>query len=152
MCGNRPHHAVRVLALGLLSGEEVRVGEATVRPRDLVGALLERHLPHDGDDVVLVLVEAEGRQPGPDGEPGRPVRLSLRIVDRNDRDHGISAMMRMTGYPAAIIAQMLASGEIQAPGARPQELVVPARRMLDELRRRGVAVETWESDPAAANG
>ena len=34
-----------------------------------------------------------------------------------------SAMMRMTGYPAAIIAWMLASGEIETPGARCQELV-----------------------------
>ena len=47
-------------------------------------------------------------------------------------------MMRMTGYPAAIIAWMLAAGVITERGARPQELVVPAERLLAELGRRGV--------------
>ena len=58
-------------------------------------------------------------------------------------------MMRMTGYPAAIIAWMLASGEIDAPGARCQELVVPGDRMIAELRRRGVAIEEFSGEPGA---
>ncbi|MBU0741645.1 hypothetical protein KJ554_04740, partial [bacterium] len=60
-------------------------------------------------------------------------------VDRGDPVTGLSAMMRMTGFPAAIVAHMLAGGEIDAPGARPQETVVPAERMLEELARRGIA-------------
>jgi len=58
-------------------------------------------------------------------------------------------MMRMTGYPAAIIAWMLASGEIKAPGARCQELVVPGDRMIEELRRRDVAIEILTGKPGA---
>jgi len=141
-----------LMDLGLMDGDAVATGGGEVRPRDLLGQLLERHLPREGDDVVLVLIEAEGTLPPVGEAPARPVRRSLRIIDRNDSQHAISAMMRMTGYPAAIIARMLASGEIRAPGARPQELIVPADRMLAELRRRGVETTTWEGDPAVADG
>ena len=49
-------------------------------------------------------------------------------------------MARMTGFPAAIIAGMLARGEIKAPGAHCQELVIPGDKMIQELRRRGVDI------------
>jgi saccharopine dehydrogenase-like NADP-dependent oxidoreductase len=69
----------------------------------------------------------------------------VRIVDRHDADHNISAMMRMTGYPTAIIARMLAAGVMKVPGAHPQELVVPMEPLLEELRRRGIVPEFWET-------
>jgi len=97
-------------------------------------------LPAEGEDIVLLLCEALGTI----GE--RAVRRAIRIVDRQDPATGLSAMTRMTGFPTAIIAEMLARGEVDRPGAVPQELVVPAGRMLDELRRRGVEPEVWEDD------
>jgi lysine 6-dehydrogenase len=136
---------IRLLhALGLTSSEPVRVGEVELAPRALLAHCLEATLPHEGDDVVLLLAEAEGVDAG-----GRARRRSIRIIDRNDPATGLSAMMRMTGFPAAIIARLLASGEVASPGARPQETIIPADRMLAELERRGVRVEQWESDPAA---
>jgi saccharopine dehydrogenase-like NADP-dependent oxidoreductase len=91
---------------------------------------------------VLVLCEAEGFD-----DAGRAVRKSVRIIDRHDRGNDISAMMRMTGYPAAIIARMLAGGEIAERGTLCQEQVVPGGGMIAELERRGVAIEVWESPP-----
>ena len=135
--------------LGLTSSEKVAIAGAWVAPRDLLAHQLESVLPREGDDVVLLLAEAEGHEPAPGDAPPRAVRRSLRIVDRNDPATGLSAMERMTGFPAAIIARMLAAGEIQAPGARPQESIVPASRLLAELERRGVQVERWQGDPAA---
>ena len=75
------------------------------------------------------------------------MRKSVRIVDRHDEANDISAMMRMTGYPSAIIGRMLATGEIATRGACCQELVVPGDRMVAELRKRGVAIEVLESAP-----
>ncbi len=137
---------IRLLhGLGLTSSDEAVIGGVTITPRNVLAHCLETVLPHEGDDVVLVLAEAEGFV------AGRAVRSSIRIIDRNDPDTELSAMMRMTGFPAAIIARLLASGEVDSPGARPQETIIPAGRMLAELERRGVCVEQWESDPATAD-
>ena len=124
---------IRLLAdLGLCDARPVSVNGAEVAPRELLGVLLTRALTFADEDLILVLVEAEGER------AGRRWRRTCRILDRHDTAHGISAMMRMTGYPAAIIAWMLAAGVITERGARPQELVVPAERLLAELGRRGV--------------
>ncbi len=121
-----------LMDLGLTASETVETNGIAVRPRDVLAACLERTLPRDGDDLVLLQVEADGV------ENGHRLRRSIRIVDRRDQETGLTAMMRMTGFPAAIVAGMLAGGEIDAPGARPQETVVPAERMLEELARRGI--------------
>jgi lysine 6-dehydrogenase len=143
---------IRLLhALGLTSSEPVSVDGAWVKPRDLLAHQLEAVLPAEGDDVVLLLVQAEGTVAAGEEGAGRPIRRNLRIIDHNDPATGLSAMERMTGFPAAIIARMLAAGEIDAPGARPQETIVPAERMLTELQRRDVRVERWENDPATAD-
>lgn len=127
--------------LGLTDGRPVRIGDVSVAPRKVLAHVMQRALDLPGEDVVLVLCTAEGTQ------GGRALRRQVRIIDRHDAATGISAMMRMTGYPAAVIAQMLASGAIAARGALRQELVVPGDGMLAQLRRRGIAVEVLESDP-----
>ncbi len=127
--------------LGLTDSTPVQLDGAWIAPRALLAQRLEAMLPVEGDDVVLLLAEAEGQH------EGEPRRESIRIIDHNDPQTGLSAMMRMTGFPAAIIARLLASGEVTATGAHPQETVIPAVRMLDELSARGVVVERWTSDP-----
>ena len=135
---------VRLLhELGLTGSTPVEIDGARIAPRKVLAHCMDRALALPGDDVVLVLCWAEGWR------DGKATRHSVRIVDRHDRNTDLSAMMRMTGFPTAIIATMLASGEINAPGARRQELIVPGDRMLAELRRRNVAVEDWESEPGA---
>ena len=142
-----PGHCEMVRALaaaGLADTEPVAVrdehGEVRVRPRDVLAACWERVLPREGADVVLLLVEADGEV------DGRRVRRSLRMVDHADPETGLSAMMRMTGFPAAIVARMLANGTIAEPGARPQELVVPAAGMLDALAHRGILAVIEQHD------
>ena len=76
------------------------------------------------------------------------VRKTVRIIDHHDTQNDISAMMRMTGYPAAIIAWLLASGGIDAVGACCQEEVVSGQQMIDELKRRGVAIELFNGKPS----
>ena len=44
-------------------------------------------------------------------------------------------MMRTTGFPAAIVANMLASGVINVPGAYPVEIGVPAEAFLRRQKR-----------------
>ncbi|MBA4378939.1 MAG: hypothetical protein C0395_09870 [Gemmatimonas sp.] len=138
-----PGHRDRILPLhelGLTSSQPLRPAGAggDVRPRDVLAACLELACPKDGPDVVLLRVEAEGTA------GGRRVRRALTIVDHEDPATGLTAMMRMTGFPAAIVADLLARGEA-APGARPQELAVPAERVLAELSRRGIQAPLVEA-------
>ena len=135
----------RLLAeLGLCESAPRQFRDGKVAPREVLATLLQEKLDLPGQDVVLLLAEAEGWDAA-----GTAVRKTVRIIDHHDAANDISAMMRMTGYPAAIIAWMLASGEIKAPGARCQELVVPGDRMIEELRRRDVAIEILTGEPGA---
>ena len=90
-------------------------------------------LPEIDIDVVLLKATASGIK------DSKPKTYSLQIIDYADEKTGISAMMRMTGFPAAIIASMLAKGTI-APGAKPQELVIPVPELLNELLKRNVSI------------
>jgi len=95
-----------------------------------------RNLPHDEPDVVLVRVEVAGG--------GK--RLRYDIIDYADPATGLSAMMRTTAFPAAIVALMMARGDIERKGALPQERCVPAGLFMEELAKRNIKViETWTS-------
>lgn len=131
--------------LGLCSSEPRRGPRGEMAPREMLAQLLAEKLDLPGPDVVLLQAEVTGYQPD-----GAALRRTVRIIDHHDNSNDISAMMRMTGYPAAIIAQFLASGEITAPGAWAQELIVPGDRMIAELRRRGVDIEIFDQDPGEA--
>ena len=121
-----------MIDLGLCSSEEVATSAGSFVPRKAFGKLLELNLPADGPDYVLVRVDVVG-----DG--GK--RFRMDIVDRQDEANGVSAMMRTTAFPASIIAQMMAKGEVLARGATPQEKAVDPKKFLAELQRRGIVVE-----------
>jgi lysine 6-dehydrogenase len=137
-----PGHCERMRLLrdlGLFEEGPVRLGEVEVAPRAVLEALLRERLPHEGDDVVLLRVSASGSK---DREERT---LTYTMVERCDREAGLTAMQRTTAFPASIVAQMLASGEISERGAIPQELAVPPERFIEELQRHGVEVEiAWD--------
>jgi len=127
-----------MIDLGLCSSEEILVDYAKVTPRRVFGELLTKHLPADEPDYVLVRLEFVGQK---DGETKR---LRYDIVDRQDETTGLSAMMRTTAFPASIIAQMMASGDVLARGATPQEKAIDAEKFVAELTRRNIVIkESW---------
>jgi lysine 6-dehydrogenase len=125
-----------LIDLGLASSEEVEVGGLRVAPRRVLGEMLLRHLPADEPDVVLIRVEFRGVH------QGASRRLRYDIVDRYDERTGLSAMMRTTAFPASIIAQMMARGEIKEKGAIPQERAVPPESFVAELEKRDIRITT----------
>lgn len=128
--------------LGLTDDRPLAFTGGEVSPRQMLANRLKYALDLPGPDVVLVLITAEGWDAA-----GQARRLAVRIIDRHDEATGLSAMMRMTGFPAAIIARMLAGGELGAVGACCQELIVPGDRMAAELKRRGIDLVETESRP-----
>jgi len=131
-----PGHCVAFKAfadLGLLSEVPLQVGEESVVPRQVFHALLEPKIafPEDEDVVVLrVLCSGETSQ-------GRSVEARLEVIDFCDGQTGFRAMERTTGFPAAIVAHLMAAGQTPQ-GAVPLELAVDGRAFVAEWRRRGL--------------
>jgi lysine 6-dehydrogenase len=124
-----------LMELGLTSSEAIEVDGVSVKPRRLLGEVLMRNLPADEPDYVLVRVEFCGvidlvQQ-----------TLHYDILDRSDEQTGLSAMMRTTAFPASIIAQMMANGDIREKGAIPQERCVPSDRFITELAKRQINIQ-----------
>jgi lysine 6-dehydrogenase len=132
-----PGHAqmmASIRELGLLDLEPVDVKGAKVVPRDVFIAVAGPRLTRESPDLVALRVEVRG------SSGGTPRRLVWELVDRADEKHGISAMMRTTGYSLSITGQMQARGEVQPPGVYTPDECIPAPRYIDELAKRGVRI------------
>lgn len=127
-----------MIDLGLCSSEEIIADYAKVTPRKVLGELLMRNLPADEPDYVLIRLEFVGKI------ESESRHLRYDIVDKFDEITGLSAMMRTTAFPASIIAQMIAKGDVKMRGATPQELAIDAEKFVAELARRNIVVqENW---------
>jgi lysine 6-dehydrogenase len=132
-----PGHAATMAAireLGLLDLEPVDVKGSKIVPRDLFIAAAGPRLTRESPDLVALRVEVRG------SAGGNPRRLVWELVDRADEKHGISAMMRTTGYSLSITGQMQARGEVQPPGVHTPDECIPAPRYIEELAKRGVRI------------
>lgn len=131
-----PGHAAIMQAirdLGLLDTTPVNVKGTSVVPRDVfvkvAGDILRKGKP----DLVALRVVVTGTK---DGQ--RRTR-DWEVVDRYDAAHGISAMMRTTGYTLSITGQLQASGAIEAGVHTPDECI-PATKYFEKLAARGITV------------
>ena len=134
--------------LGLFSKEKKKLGQVEVSLRELTARLFEERFAGTEPDLTILRVEAHEKRPG--GlrallAEKRPARvLSFTLVDRSDPRTGMTSMMRTTAWPASIIVQMLAAGDIAKRGAVRQELDVPAEAFLGAMARRGIQVHYEE--------
>lgn len=127
-----------MIDLGLCSSEEMVVDFQKVKPRKVFGDLLQKHLPADGPDYVLVRLDFVGKS------VGENKKLRYDIVDKLDEATGMSAMMRTTAFPASIIAQMMARGDVLTRGATPQEKAIDPDKFVAELERRNIKIVSRE--------
>src|SRR6476659_3912715 len=123
-----------MIDLGLCSSDEMVHEERKITPRRVFAELLEKYLPADGPDYVLVQLDFVGKS------QGETKKLRYDIVDRLDETNGMSAMMRTTAFPASIIAQMMAKGDVLTRGATPQEKAIDPDRFIAELERRNIRI------------
>lgn len=121
-----------MLELGLASRQPVNVHGSPVEPRALFKAVLEKNLSYGDPDLVLVRVTLQGTK------EGKPHQMVYEIIDRQNSRTGLTAMMRTTAFPAAIIATMAAAGQITVTGVNPQEIVVKPELFLPQLKKRDI--------------
>jgi lysine 6-dehydrogenase len=130
-----PGHIPAMVAMNALgyfdeAPVELRKG-VKLSPRELSAKLFRRHFHRPGEeDIVVIHNIVRGVK------NGRRAEVVHDLVDRYDRQTGMTAMMRTTAFPASIVAQMAASGLIK-PGAYPVELGVPPEPFIAEARKRG---------------
>ncbi len=122
--------------LGLLANEPIEVKGTRVAPRDLFIAAVhpKLHKP-EGRDLVALQVQVTGLK------ANKPSRVSFRLIDYYDPQHGISAMMRTTGYSLSITGQMQVDGRIEAKGVHTPDEAVPFDAYVSELGKRGINIE-----------
>ena len=98
--------------LGLLENTPIEVKGQPVIPRDLfIAAVSPRLSKPEGKDLVALQVQVTGQK---DGEPHA---VTFRLIDYYDGEHGISAMMRTTGYSLSITEQLRLGGRVARYGA-----------------------------------
>ena len=104
--------------LGLFHGES----------REITGKLIEKNIPLCSHDVTLVKIIFEGNSK----------KHELIIIDKAQSP--FTSMMRMTAFPASIIAQLQAHKKITKVGVNTQENCVPSDLFIAELERRNIIV------------
>jgi lysine 6-dehydrogenase len=134
-----PGHAAVVRPireLGLLANEPIDVKGKKVVPRDLfIAAVHPRLFKPEGRDLVALQVQVSGKK------GGRPDSVTFRLLDYYDATHGISAMMRTTGYSLSITGQMQVDGRVKAKGVHTPDEAIPFDAYVSELGRRGIRIE-----------
>ena len=120
--------------LGLFGLDPVQVDGRKVIPRHVFHALFEPKVtPTQTRDVCVERVRALGTK---DRHTEEAV---VELVDYYDPATGFTSMERLTGWHAAIAAEMLARGTIP-PGTHSVELGIPAKPFVDEARKRGLNI------------
>ncbi len=128
-----------MIDLGLCSSQEIEIDSAKIKPRRVLAGILQKNLPADKPDYVLIRLEFAGTK----DRKGKI--LHYDIVDKFDEVTNLSAMMRTTAFPASIIAQMMAKGDVKMRGAIPQEKTIDAENFIAELARRNIKIqESWQ--------
>jgi len=131
-----PGHAEKmevIRELGLLDLEPVDVKGNKVVPRDVfVNVVGPKLTKPTGKDLLVLRVTVSGKK------GGKPAKRQFDLIDRYDEEHGISAMMRTTGYSLSITGQFQASGKVTPPGVWTPDECMPAKAYIEELRKRGM--------------
>lgn len=120
--------------LGFLS--EDKVSGIGASPREFLGRLLGPQLQYGpGEKDLCVMRNVFSGTQG-----GRAKTVTSDLIIERDLTSGLFGMSLGVGYPASIVAQMLARREITKPGLLNPLLDVPDEPFFDALARRGIKV------------
>lgn len=125
---------------GLLDLNPVKVQGAELPPREFLAVVLQDKLsPRENDrDVCVMYNTVTGRV------NGQGARINYYLWEGSDQENKISAMGRVTGYPAAIGAKFIGQGIISDPGIIPPEDGITGKvydQFLNELDKHDIHIE-----------
>ncbi len=125
--------------LGLFEEEPVEFKGIKISPREFYHFLLEPKLKTENPkDVGIVLVSTTGIK------EGIKKRLTLSVVEKFDEETEFTAMQKMTGWHASVMAVLSAHNVIK-PGALSVDEAASGKLIMNELTKRGFEFsEEWE--------
>lgn len=131
-----PCHASQMrFVLGLGFGESRSIDVRThLTYRDVLVRRMRQRLGGHYEDAVLLRVAVHGKK------DRQPYTLLYEMIDRYDQEQQLSAMRRCTAMPTALVALMIATGEVKGGGALPPEQVVPRDRFYQHLTEHGLPI------------
>jgi lysine 6-dehydrogenase len=124
-----------LLDLGLGSDRIVKINGFKIKPRKILIKILKKLIPETGEDVVLIKVFSKGVK------NNIKIKTEYTLIDYFDKKNKISAMMRTTGYPVSIIAQMIEQNIIDKYGVFTSEEIINPKYFFKELERRGIMIK-----------
>jgi len=127
-----------ILDLGFAEETKINCHGQMIAPRDVFATLLEKNVPTIGEDAVLLKVMSQGLI------QGKKRSREYLLIDRYDKKTNITAMMRTTGYPVSITAQMIENGTIQDHGVFCPEEIIPPKEFFEELKKRDISLTISE--------
>jgi len=132
-----------LLDLGFASTEPLQAGASLRTHREFFVDLLRKRLDFREPDVVLLRATIAGRK------SGVPTTIIYECIDHYDARTKMTAMMRTTAFPVAVIARMLGQGVVREHGVLPPESCVPGKALIKELARRSIVItkRTLETSP-----
>lgn len=126
--------------LGLFELDPIEINGQAIVPRDVFHALLA---PKITARVVKDVCVMRAKGVGVDAN-GESRAVIIDLIDLYDPQTGFTAMERLTGWHAGIMAELIATGVVK-PGAWPMEQAVPASTFMAKVHARGFGVTIrWE--------
>lgn len=127
---------------GMAGPSLIDVKGMRVSPRDFAIAYLSSQASStEPTRHVALRTEVTGRR------KGKSLRVTSQIVaSPSEKLEVRNATGLLTGMGASIVAQMLIDGRITRRGAVPPEACVPPELFIKELEKRGIRVNTQESE------
>jgi lysine 6-dehydrogenase len=118
---------------GLFDQEPIEVpsggGLVAVKPLDVISKLMFPKWTYEDDeaDLTVMRITVEGET------DGTGVRHTWDVLDYLDPDTGFTSMSRTTAFPCAIVARLVAAGELDTVGVLPPELFAKDRHIVDHI-------------------
>jgi lysine 6-dehydrogenase len=114
--------------------KSIKINGVEIKPRDFLVESLNKLLPRNEKDVVLLKVESIGEN------NGKKISIDYTMIDYYNDEQNLTAMMRTTGFPVSIIAQMIERNIIKKRGVYCPEEIIPCKKFFNELTKRNINI------------
>ncbi len=113
---------------GLFSQDRIDVDGGSVRPLDVISKLMFPKWTYEDQeqDLTIMRIITDGLN-----SSGKKIRHQWDLLDYYN--HGATSMSRTTAFPCAIIARMIAKGELTMPGVINAEQIGPVPGLVDHV-------------------
>lgn len=113
---------------GLFSQDRIEVDGGSVRPLDVISKLMFPKWTYEPEeeDLTIMRIITDGLD-----SAGKQTRHQWDLLDFYNQ--GATSMSRTTAYPCAIIARMIAKGDLQMPGVINAEQIGPQAGLVDHV-------------------